>query len=161
GFARCSSSWDENPKRVTVRAAAREDFPDSLGPMMRFSRLGSNAASNPATGPNPSIWTRSNRMAWILELREPEPERERHGFLLLPRVGLGQAIQGPAHEGAPDGGLVLELTQEGGVHEVGAVIQLQMEEAIADRAPDAIGLEGEIGGALQADLDDLALAGEG
>ena len=54
-------------------ASAKEDLPDSFGPMTRFRRFGSKAASNPTTGPKPSMWTRSNRMAGILELGEPEP----------------------------------------------------------------------------------------
>src|SRR5690348_7045823 len=105
-------------------AAASEDLPDSFGPMMRFRRLGSKAAVNPRMGPKPSISTRSNRMAWILELGEPQPERERHGILLVLRPSLGEAVQRAPHERAANRGLVPELAQERHVHEVGAVIQL-------------------------------------
>jgi len=71
---------------------------------------------------------------------------------------LGQAVQGASNEGAADGGLVLELAQERRVHEVGAVVHLQVEEPVPDRAADAFGLEGEVGRAFEADPDDLALA---
>src|SRR5258705_9432728 len=131
-------------------APAKEDFPDSLGPMIRFRRFGSKTASNPVTGPKPSMWTRSNRMAGILEFGEPEPERERHRFLLLLCGGLGQAVQRPPNEGAADGGLILELAQERRVHEVGAVVHLQVEELIPEGAADALGLEGEVGRPLEA-----------
>src|SRR5882672_1394221 len=142
-------------------AAAKEDLPASFGPMTRFSRRGSNVTSNPITGPKPSTVTRSNRMAGILELGQPEPERERHRFLLLGCLCLGEAIQRAPHKRAADGGLVLELPQERLVHEEGPVVDFEIKEPLPDRSVHALGLEREIRGALQPNPHDLAVPGEG
>src|SRR5438093_12888859 len=112
GRARASSSWEEKPKSAATIAAANDDLPDSLGPMMRLSRRGSKTASYPTMGPKPSMWTRSNRMAWVLELGEPDPERERRDLLLLLCLRPRESLQRAPDEGPTDSGLVAERSQE-------------------------------------------------
>src|SRR5439155_2148736 len=161
GRARASSSWEENPKSVATIAAASDDLPDSLGPTMRLSRRGSRTASYPTMGPKPSMWIRSNRMAWVLELGEPDPERERRDLLFLLGLRPREPLQRAPHERATDRGLVAKSTQERRVQEVGMVVDFQVKETVPDPGGNALGFEHKIGRALEAHPDDFTVPGEG
>src|SRR2546426_2534192 len=123
--------------------------------MMRLSRRGSRTASYPTMGPKPSMCMRSNRMAWILELSEPDPERERRDLLLLLGLSPREPLQRAPHERAPDRALIAKSTLERRVQEVGMVVDLQVKETVPDPGGNVLGLEHKIGRALQTHANDF------